>query len=127
MEYKTDIGIQPALDDGTAVNGTSDADIIANKPSFILPITRISQPNVVYAMAYGGNQGLSNVNDVEQRLQRLERGQKFVRRGRVVVTLPSFKTQSFISQTSANNPFTAHTISGASFPSGLVPDSVAPA
>ena len=89
-------------------------------------IYNFNPPNAVYAMAYGGNQSQSNVTDVEVRLQKLERGQKIVRRGRVIVTVPQFKAQTFISQTSGNNPFTTHNIGGVSFPSGLVPDVVTP-
>lgn len=77
-------------------------------------------------LAYGGNREPSNATDVEIRLQRLERGQKFVRRGRVIPSLPQFKSQSFISQTSGNNPFVTHSIGGAQFPSGQVPDQITP-
>lgn len=82
--------------------------------------------NAWLQMAYGGNQTPLNGADIETRLQRLERGQKFVRRGKVIPSLPQFRSQSYISQTSGNNPFVAHSISGAQFTSGQVPDRITP-
>lgn len=83
--------------------------------------------NPVMSMAYSGIRMQSSGNqDVEYRLQRLERGQVLTRRGRVISTFPSFKSQSFISQTSANNPFVPNNINGASFTPGNVPAQIAP-
>lgn len=107
--------------------GQSDFEV-ARKDILTLPIQtfKYSPPNPVYAMAYGGNKEMSNAVDIEVRLQRIERGERIIRRGRVIVTVPQFKSQSFISQTSANNPFVEHKIGTISIPSGQFPDTVVP-
>lgn len=89
-------------------------------------VFEIRPPTTIYAMAYGSVNNKSNNPDIEYRLQRLEKGNKIIRRGRVVATIPQFRSQGIISQTSANNPFTSHNIGGVSYPSGRVPDIVAP-
>jgi hypothetical protein len=76
-------------------------------------------------LAYGGK-SVVTAPDIEYRLQRLERGQKVVRTGRVITTVPQFKAQAFISQTSANNPFVANASGAANFPPGKFPDQVRP-
>lgn len=119
--------IQPSLDDGFNSNAKSDADL-AEQPFVVMPdpVFKFSPANPVYAMAYGGGRSTTNATDIEVRLQKLEKGQKVLRRGRVVVSVPKFKTQIIVSQTDANNPFADHNIGGVSFAPGQVPDSIAP-
>ena len=102
---------------------TSD---IQRQPTVLVPPAfQFSPPNPIYAMAYGDGSRVART-DVEYRLQRLERGQKVIRRGRVAISLPQFRAQSFISQTSANNPFAQHNQGTITLPAGQVPDTVSP-
>jgi len=78
----------------------------------------------ILAMAYGNISMSSGSSDSEYRFQRLERGLKTIRRGRIVVAVPNFKSQNIISQTSGNNPFKVNTISGVTYPAGKVPDTI---
>ena len=103
---------------------TSDAD--GNILIIGSPVFKFSPPHALYALAYTGVNNRRNNPDIEFRLQRLERGQKVVRRGRIVSSVPQFRSQGVLSQTSANNPFTTHTTGGISYPSNQVPDIVAP-
>ncbi len=122
------ININPSID--KMYIGKSDAEVDDSNQvgiNLAAPIYSFAPPNAIYAMAYGGGkEAIGKATDVEVRLQRLEDSQKLIRRGRVIVNVPQFRSQSVISQTSANNPFVPHTIGGVSFTSGNVPDNVAP-
>lgn len=97
---------------GQPIDSVGSAPVIGNNP--------------LYRLAYSGVRSDQNSSDIETRLQRLERGQKFVRRGRVVPSTPQFNSQSAISTTTANNPFVATQVNGVNFPPGRVPNSIAP-
>lgn len=81
--------------------------------------------NPILAMAYGGNQTPTNTTEVSTQLQNLQRGQKTLRRGRVIVSAPQFRGQSVVSQTTANNPYVKNTSGTISFTPGNVPDASA--